>query len=142
MEGMKSLSYKDRQEELALFILAKQRLSRDMIAVFKYVRETNTKKKDELFKLKYNAGTSTNGYKLALNKFRQEIRRRFLAIIVVKFWNSFPIRVMETQNVTAFKISISLQKGLYDVAGNCTQWLRKSFPDYVLMTKYTFCTYY
>lgn len=38
-----------------------------------YIRE-----REELFKLKANIGTRTNGYKQPMNKFSLEIRRRLL----------------------------------------------------------------
>uniref|UniRef100_A0A8C3T6J0 Family with sequence similarity 124 member B n=1 Tax=Chelydra serpentina TaxID=8475 RepID=A0A8C3T6J0_CHESE len=45
---------------------------------------------EELFQLSTNVDTRTNGYKLAIRKFRLEIRQRFLTIRGVKFWNSLP----------------------------------------------------
>lgn len=48
-----------------------------MIAVYKYLRRINTGKAKEQFKLKDNVDTRTNGYKLAMNKFRLEISRSF-----------------------------------------------------------------
>lgn len=52
----------------------------------------------ELFKLKDNAGTTTDGYKLATDTFRQEIKRQFLAIRGASFWKSFPMRAVEQEN--------------------------------------------
>jgi len=42
----------------------------------------------ELFNLKDNAGTRSNGYKLVMNKFRLEIGGRFSTIRRMTFWNS------------------------------------------------------
>lgn len=44
--------------------------------------------------LKDNDGTRINGYKVAMNKLRLEIRRRLLIIREVMFWNRFPIGVV------------------------------------------------
>lgn len=45
-----------------------------MIAFCKFLGRANTR--EELFKLKGNVGTSTNGYELAMNKFKTEIKKR------------------------------------------------------------------
>lgn len=53
-------------EELSLFSLPKQRPRRDMIAGFKYVMVggvVNTREGKQLFKLKDNGISSTNGHK-------------------------------------------------------------------------------
>lgn len=46
----------------------------------------NIKKEEELFKLKDNITLKSNGYTSIMNKFRLEIRKRFLIIKEVKFW--------------------------------------------------------
>lgn len=38
-------------------------------------------------------GTKTNGYHLAINTFILEIRRTFLNLKTVRFWNNLPIGV-------------------------------------------------
>uniref|UniRef100_A0A8C3PDM1 Reverse transcriptase domain-containing protein n=1 Tax=Chrysemys picta bellii TaxID=8478 RepID=A0A8C3PDM1_CHRPI len=78
IRGMENLLYERRLEELGLFTLTKRRLRGDMIALFKYIRGINTREGEELFQLSTNVDTRTNGYKLAVGKFRLEIRRRFL----------------------------------------------------------------
>lgn len=77
--AVKSPSPEKSLEELGLFCLAKRRLIADMIAVYKYIGRINTRKAKEQFKLKDNVDTRTNGYKLAMNKFRLEISRSFTA---------------------------------------------------------------
>lgn len=59
-----------------------------MIAVYKYIRRINTRKAKEQFKLKDNVDTRTNGYKLALNKFRLEISRSFTTK-AVRCWRNY-----------------------------------------------------
>lgn len=44
-----------------------------MIILYQHLKGINVKEEEELFKLKDNFGTGTNGYKLAMNKNRQEI---------------------------------------------------------------------
>ncbi|CAM5111945.1 unnamed protein product [Natator depressus] len=71
---IENLSYERRLKELGLFSLTKRRLRGDMIALYKYIRGINTREGEELFKLSNNVDTRTNGYKLAIRKFRLEIR--------------------------------------------------------------------
>uniref|UniRef100_A0A8C3F2F9 Reverse transcriptase domain-containing protein n=1 Tax=Chrysemys picta bellii TaxID=8478 RepID=A0A8C3F2F9_CHRPI len=104
IRGMENLSYERRLEELGLFSLTKRRLRGDMIALFKYIRGINTREGEELFQLSTNVDTRTNGYKLAVGKFRLEIRRRFLTIRGVKYWNSLPRETVGAKDLSGFKI--------------------------------------
>lgn len=58
--------------------------------------------REELFKLKDNVGTRTNGNEQAVNKFKMEIRRRFVTTRTLKFSNSLPIWLGEI--LTCFKM--------------------------------------
>lgn len=58
----------------------------------KFLREVNTREGAELFKPKDNIGTRTNGCKLAMNKFKLGIKRRFLIVTAVRFCSGFSIR--------------------------------------------------
>ncbi|CAM5091879.1 unnamed protein product [Eretmochelys imbricata] len=106
IRGMENLSYERRLRELGLFSLTKRRLRGDMIALYNYIRGINTREGEELFKLSTNVDTRTNGYKLATRKFRLEIRRRFLTIRGVKFWNSLPREVVGAKDLSCFKIKL------------------------------------
>lgn len=50
---------------------------------------TGTRAGKELFKLGDNAGTKSNRYKLATNRFRLEIRGQFQAVTAVRFQKAF-----------------------------------------------------
>ncbi|CAM4599933.1 unnamed protein product [Lepidochelys kempii] len=103
---MENLSYERRLKELGLFSLTKRRLRGDMIALYKYIRGINTREGEELFKLRTNVDTRTNGYKLATRKFRLEIRL-FLIIRGVKFWNSLPREAVGAKDLCSFKIRLN-----------------------------------
>lgn len=79
---MEHLSYERRQKDFGLFNLA---MREDMISLCKYIGGLNTRESEGLCKLKDNVGTRPNRYKLAMNKFSLEIRRRFLTIRGVRF---------------------------------------------------------
>lgn len=59
---------------LSLFSLAKQRLKRGVIAVYKNIRGSSSREGKETFKLKDNIGTRSTGCKLLVNRFRLKMR--------------------------------------------------------------------
>lgn len=60
-----------------------------MIAFYKFMGRVS--RRQELFKLKGNVGMRTNGYELSMNKFKMEIRGRFVITRTLKFSNNLPI---------------------------------------------------
>ncbi|CAM5108569.1 unnamed protein product [Natator depressus] len=107
IRGMENLTYERRLKELGLFSLTKRRLRGDMIALYKYIRGINTGEGEELFKLSTKVDTRTNGYNLVIGKFRLDIRRRFLTIRGVKFWNSLPREAVGSKDLSGFKIKLN-----------------------------------
>lgn len=61
-------------------------------------------------KLKDSAGTRTNGYALAMNKCRLEIKRMFLEIVGMETGTAGE-REGKENSTTVRRISISLEKG-------------------------------
>lgn len=51
-----------------------------MITVYKYSLEVSTMEGKELFKFKGNVVARANGYKLTINKFRLDIKRKLVTI--------------------------------------------------------------
>lgn len=58
----------------------------------------------ELFRLKDNIGTRTNGYKLAMNKLRLKIRRTFQNNREVRLLNNLPVGVMVVNDLICSKM--------------------------------------
>lgn len=58
----------------------------------------------ELFRLKDNIGTRTNGYKLAMNKLRLKIRRTFQSNREVRLLNNLPVGVMVVNDLICSKM--------------------------------------
>lgn len=48
-----------------------------MISVYKYIKPQNPQEREQLFKLKDNVGTRTNGYKLSENKLVWKLNEGF-----------------------------------------------------------------
>lgn len=77
IKGQEGPSYERRLQELIFFSLGKLRRSGDMIALYKNTRGVSTMEGEELLKLKDDADTRTNGYKVAVTKFKLEIKEGF-----------------------------------------------------------------
>lgn len=60
--------------------------------MIKCSREIRTGKEKISFELKDNVGTRISKYKLTMNKFGLEIKRKFLTITPVKLFNSLTER--------------------------------------------------
>lgn len=76
-------------------------------ALYKYPRDTKEEK--ELFKLKINVGTSTNGYTFAMDTFKLEMKR-CKTVRAERFWNSFPVVIREGEKPSCFKLEIKFIK--------------------------------
>jgi len=79
--------FSKRVEKLG-FSLKKQKLRENVIAFYKFMGKVNTK--EELFKVKDDVGTRANGCELAMNKFKMEIKGRFVTTRTQKFSNNLP----------------------------------------------------
>lgn len=63
-------------------------------------QDVNTRKEEEVFKLKDNLGTRTNGYRVSKDKFRLEIKRSFITNKGMEFWNSLILGLSGQEQVT------------------------------------------
>lgn len=88
-----------------MFSITKQRLRGD-IPIYKYISRINTGEGQKLFKMKNNVGTRTVGYELITNKFRLQIRRRFLRLKVWRLSNNLAIRAIRRRNQINFKMEL------------------------------------
>lgn len=88
MREMESLPFESKLKELILFSLEKQRLTRELITIQRYIGEReihiHITDREELFNLRDNVNTRTNGYQPTVNKLKLEIRW-LLTIRVLKF---------------------------------------------------------
>ena len=63
-----------------------------------------TREEGELFKLRDNIGTRTNGYKLAMNNLRLKMRRKFQSKREVRLLNNFPVGEMVANDLICSKM--------------------------------------
>ena len=81
---LEHLSYEDRLRELRLFSLEKRRLQGDLIVAFQYMKRAYGKAGEGFFTTACSYRTRGNGFKLEEGGFRLDIRKKFLAVRVVR----------------------------------------------------------
>ena len=108
---MEHFSYKDRLRELRLFNLEKRRLRGDQIAAFQYLKGSNRKEGDRVFRRVCSDRTRGNGFKLKESKFRLDIRKRSLTVRVVRHWNRLLGDVVDFPSLEAFKVRLDKALG-------------------------------
>ena len=75
-----------------MFSLKKRRLWGDLIVAFQYLKGGFKKYGDKLFSRACCDWTRGNGFKLKEGRFRLSIRKKFVAVRVVKHWTRFAQR--------------------------------------------------
>ncbi|KFP90837.1 hypothetical protein N311_02247, partial [Apaloderma vittatum] len=97
IRGLEHLSYEDRLRELGLFSLEKR------IVAFQYLKGAYKKAGEGLFRMSGSARTRGNGLKLEMDRFRLDVRKKFLTMRVVRHWHRLPREVMEAPSLEVFK---------------------------------------
>ncbi|KAK4818203.1 hypothetical protein QYF61_008587, partial [Mycteria americana] len=107
VKGLENNSYEERLRELGLFSLEKQRLRRDLIAHYNYLKGGFREVGVGLF----SQGTSNrmrgNGLKMRQKRFRLDIRKHFLT----EGWSSIGTGCPERSNMGVFQTIDSLMGG-------------------------------
>jgi len=99
IHGMEHLPYENRLRELGLFILKKRRLWGDMIADFQYLKRGYNKKGTDR--------TRGNSFKLKEERFRLDIRKKFLTARATSHWNRLPRVVVDASSLETYKIRLA-----------------------------------
>ncbi|KFQ84074.1 hypothetical protein N337_01843, partial [Phoenicopterus ruber ruber] len=105
IRGPEHLSYEDMLRELGLFSLEKRRLWGNLIAAFQYLNGAYKKDGDKLNRPCCDR-TRGNGFKLKEGRFRQDIRKKFFTMRVVKHWNRLPREVVDAPSLATFKVRL------------------------------------
>ncbi|KAJ7408630.1 hypothetical protein WISP_120335 [Willisornis vidua] len=92
---MEHLSYKERKRELGLFSLEERRVQGDLIVAFQYLKGAYKKDGERLFTRACRDRMRRNHYKLEEGKFRLDVRKKFLTVSMVGYWNRLPREVVD-----------------------------------------------
>ena len=110
MQGMEHYFYEDRLRELELFSLEKRRLHGDLIVALKYIKGGYKKEGDRLFSSACGDRTRGNGFKLKLERFTVDIRKKFFTVRVVRHWNKLPKLVVDASSLDTFKVRLDSEQ--------------------------------
>ena len=77
VRGMEHLSYEGKLREVQLFSLERRRLWGDLLAAFRYLKETYKEERERLFTRACRDKIRGNGFKLKEGRFRLDARKKF-----------------------------------------------------------------
>ena len=106
IHGFSGMDYGDRLGALNMYSLEDRRTSRDLIQVFKFIKQ------GDMEGLNLSTDSRTRGHGLKLNKtyFRREMRKHSFYNRVINKWNSLPAYVVYSKGVNEFGFSLGAGK--------------------------------
>ena len=97
------LNYQERLSILNLESLEFRRIKMDLIATYRILYGLTDLNFNKLFKFAPTVGTRSNGFKLAVEFCRTEVKKKFFSKRVVRIWNTLPAAVVTAPTVDQFK---------------------------------------
>jgi len=102
IRGLKHLCCEERLGELGRFSLEKRRLRGDLTVAFQCLKGTYEKDGERLVSGACCDRTIGNGFKLKESRFRQDVRKKFFTVKVVKHWPRLPGEVVDAASLETF----------------------------------------
>jgi len=109
-EMIKSLEHllcEERLRPLGQFSLERQRLRRDIISSYKYLKEGFKEDGARLF----SVVTRDNGHELKHRRFHLNISKHFFTMRVTKHWHMLPRDIVESPSSETFKSCLGVVLG-------------------------------
>ena len=103
VEGLESMTYRERLRELGMCSLEQRKARGDMIAVFNYVKGNHIEEGGNLFTAALETRTRSNGFKLRERRFHFNSRKDFLTMRAVHRWTKLPRWVVESPSLEVFR---------------------------------------
>ena len=94
-----------------------RRLWGGLIAAFQYIKEAYKKDGDNFFSRSYCNRTRGNGFKTNEGRSRQDIRKNFFTIRVVKHRSGLPREAVDGQSLEIFKVKLDRALSNLFIAG-------------------------
>ena len=107
LEGLKSMSYKERLRCLDLYSLELRRLHLDLIFCYKIVFGLVDIVFSHFFEFSRTTNTRGRAYKLYKSRCTSNVRSRFFAERVINIWNSLP-ETINYASLTSFRHTIEV----------------------------------
>ncbi|KAJ7400159.1 hypothetical protein BTVI_107815 [Pitangus sulphuratus] len=101
------LSYEDKLGELGLFSLEKRKLQGDLIAAFQYLKVAYKRAVEKLFARACSDKKRRNGFKLKVNMFRLDIKKKFFTVRTMRNQNRFPRGVVDALSLQVFRTRLN-----------------------------------
>lgn len=95
--------YEERLESHRIFTLERERLTGDMIVVFKCNSKLNSVDFSKIFEFQTDSRTRNNGLPLKERRYGTDLGKKFLLKRVVKHWSSLPAKVVDSHTINTFK---------------------------------------
>ncbi|KAJ7415168.1 hypothetical protein BTVI_38988 [Pitangus sulphuratus] len=100
---MEPLFYEERLRELGLFILEKRKLQGGLRATFQYLKRAYKKDGERVFTRACGDRIRGNGFNLQEDRFRFDIRKKFLPVRVRRPWHRLPREAVAAPSLEEFK---------------------------------------
>ena len=102
IRGLEHLFYKESLRRMGFISLKKKRLWCDLIAAFQYLKGAYKKDGKQLFVGADNDKTRGNSFKLEVERFKLEVRRKFFTQRVVRKLKRLPREVVDVPSLEVF----------------------------------------